>query len=292
MMEGEANKLSIVVPYFNMGKYIGETVQALEAADYPNKEILIINDGSTDLHSIKKLEEYRNRKGITVFDTANKGLAHARNYGAAKATGQYLAFLDADDVVEKDYYTKALKVLAHYSNVHFEGSTKIWPTFNPEPPILLFHNLVNSSALVYRRQAFLEKGQNDSQMTFTGLEDYESVLSLTAAGFRGVVLPEPLFRYRVRKDSMIRDVSKTKKLFLYQYISQKHKEFYASFAADLFNLSNTNGSGVSLDNPTLDYHLSDKIPLNGEISRKLITLIKKNRYAKRAAYRLYRLLNK
>ena len=91
---------------------------------------------------------------------------------------------------------------------------------------------------------------------------------------------------------MIRDVSKSKKLFLYQYISHKHKDSYASFAAELFNLSNTNGSGVSLDNPTLDYHLSDRIPLNNEISRRLITLIKKNRYAKKAAYRLYRFINK
>ena len=297
---GEKGLLSIVVPYYNMGKYIDETVQSIEDSDYASKEILIINDGSTDPQSIGKLDQYRNRKEIRVFDTQNKGLAHARNFGASQASGQFLAFLDADDVVEREYYTKALKVLAHYTNVYFvgcwtqyfEGSNKIWPTFNPEPPIILFHNLVNSSALIYKRQAFLEGGLNDAGMPFTGLEDYESVIALSAAGYRGVVLPEPLFRYRVRKDSMIRDVSKNKKLFLYQYISHKHKEFYASFAADLFNLSNTNGTGVSLDNPTLDYHLTDKMPFNSEVSRKLITLIKKNRYAKSAAYRLYRLLNK
>ena len=297
---GAEGLLSIVVPYYNMGRYIDETIQSLEAADYSHKEIIIINDGSTDADSLQKLEEYRSRQNIKVYDTPNKGLAHARNWGASLASGQFLAFLDADDVVEQDYYSKAVKVLSYSSNVHFvgcwtryfEGSTKIWPTFNPEPPILLYHNTVNSSALVYKRSAFLDKGLNDGQMTFTGLEDYESVIALTAAGYRGVVLPEPLFRYRVRKDSMIRDVSKSKKLFLYQYISQKHKDFYASFAADLFNLSNANGTGISLDNPTLDYHLSDKLPFNNELSRKVITLIKKNRYAKRAAYRLYRLLNR
>ncbi|HEY1116014.1 MAG TPA: glycosyltransferase [Chitinophagaceae bacterium] len=292
--------LSVIVPYYNMGKYIDDTIRSLENADYALKEILIINDGSTDPQSLEKLEAFRGRENIRVFDTPNRGLAHARNYGAAQAAGEFLAFLDADDVVEPDYYSKAIRVLAHYTNVHFvgcwtryfEGSTKIWPTFNPEPPILLFHNTVNSSALVYKRAAFLAKGLNDGNMVFTGLEDYESVVALTAAGFRGVVLPEPLFRYRVRKDSMIRAVSKNKKLLLYQYISHKHKEFYASFAAELFNLVITNGSGVSLDNPTLDYHLADKIPLNSEVSRKLIALIKKNKYAKRAAYRLYRLINK
>jgi glycosyltransferase involved in cell wall biosynthesis len=297
---GAIGLLSVVVPYFNMGRYIDETIKSLEAVDYRQKEILIVNDGSTDPQSISKLDAYRQRENFRVLDIANRGLAHARNYGAAKANGEFLAFLDADDLVEKDYYSKALKVLSRYADVHFvgcwtqyfEGSSRVWPTFNPEPPILLFHNTVNSSALVYKRQAFLDKGLNDGSMVFTGLEDYESVLALTAAGYRGVVLPEPLFGYRVRKDSMIRDVSKNKKLLLYQYISHKHKEFYASFAAELFNLSNTNGSGVSLDNPTLDYHLSDKIPLNNELSRKLITLIKKNRYAKRAAYRLYRLINK
>jgi glycosyltransferase involved in cell wall biosynthesis len=292
--------ISVVVPFYNMGKYIAATIASLAAVEYAEKEILIINDGSTDPHSLEVLQQYRGQPGITVYDTPNRGLAHARNFGASRANGTYLAFLDADDKVHPTYYAKAIRVLGYYGNVHFaaawtqyfEGSQKIWPTFMPEPPLILYHNLVNSSALVYKRASFLEAGINDRTMIFQGLEDYESVVSMVAGGFPGIALPEPLFQYRVRANSMIRGISRAKKLLLYQHISQKHNEFYGRFAADLFNLLNANGPGGTIDNPTLDYHLADKIPFGGKLAGKMIVWVKKNRYAKKLAYRVYRFINK
>src|SRR5205085_12241557 len=140
------------------------------------------------------------------------------------------------------------------------NSNNIWPAFQPEPPVILYHNLVNSSSLVYKREAFLAAGKNDSTMTFQGLEDYDSVISLLAAGFRGIAIPEALFNYRIRPDSMIRAISTSKKLYLYQHISEKHRQFYATFAAEVSNLLNANGPGISQDNPSLDHHLADRLP--------------------------------
>ncbi len=293
-------KLSVVVPYFNLGKYIDETISSIRESDYSDKEIIIVNDGSSDKESIVKLEGYRNSQGIKVVDTVNRGLANARNLGAQSASGKYLAFLDADDIVLPGYYSRAIAVLANYENVHFAGcwtqyfedSAKCWPTFSPEPPLILFHNLVNSSALVYQRKSFFQAGLNDTSMIFQGLEDYDSVISLVEKGFGGVAIPEALFKYRVRTDSMIRELSRAKKLVLYQQISNKHKQFYATFAADIFNLHNANGPGIALDNPSLDYHLTDKVPFKGLASQKLIKLIKRNRHAKAIAYKLYRILKK
>ena len=296
----EKNLLSIVVPYYNMGKYIEETIQSLLESDYPEKEILIINDGSTDELSLQKLHVYKNHPVIKIISGPNRGLAHTRNIGAENASGEYLAFLDADDKVAATYYSSAIQVLTHYTNVDFVGSwtgyfgnsKKIWPAFNPEPPVILYHNMVNSSALVYKRQSFLNGGRNDASMTFQGLEDYDSVLSLLSKGYNGVVLPEVLFQYRIRPDSMIRDISKAKKLFLYQHISHKYKNFYATFASDIFNLLNANGPGIYLDNPSLDHNLAEKLPFGGKLSVKLISIIKRNRYAKAFAYKIYRLIKK
>ncbi len=293
-------KLSIVVPYFNMGKYIDETIESITKAGYSNKEIIIINDGSSDEVSIAKLEQYRHTPGIRIIDTVNKGLASARNLGARECTGEFLAFLDADDTVHHDYYSRAITVLNQYENVHFAGcwtqyfdqSVRKWPGFLPEPPLILYHNLVNSSALVYKRDGFLAAGLNDTNMVFPGLEDYESVIAMTANGYSGVVIPELLFNYRVRNDSMIRAISKNKKLYLYQHISQKHKKFYSDYAVEVFNLSTANGSGILFDNPTLDLHLADNIPFGGKVSLKLIRLIKKNRHARKAAYKLYSYIKK
>jgi hypothetical protein len=90
---------------------------------------------------------------------------------------------------------------------------------------------------------------------------------------------------------MIRGISKTKKLLLYEYISKKHNRFYATFATDLFNLLNANGPGTALDNPTLDYHLTDKLPFGGKLARAVISKVKRNRLTKTVAYKIYRLLN-
>jgi glycosyltransferase involved in cell wall biosynthesis len=292
--------LSIVVPYYNMGTYIHETIQSILQSDYKFIEIIIVNDGSFDKNSIEQLDQYRQKENFKVIDTKNKGLAHARNFGAEMAQGEFLAFLDADDKVDATYYSKAVKVLMQYDNVYFTGcwtkyfdhSEKIWPAFMPESPIILCHNTTSSSSLVHKRKTFLKHGKNDSGMTFQGLEDYESIISLMATGCNGVVLPEVLFHYRVRPDSIIRDISKTKKLLLYQYIADKHKEFYATFAAEVFGLLNANGPGIFLDNPSLDYYLADKIPFAGSMSRKLIYLVKKNKLTRKIAYKIYRLLNR
>ena len=292
--------LSIVVPYYNMGQYIDETIQSLQLCSYADKEILIINDGSTDKLSLDKLNEYRQKKNLKVIDVKNSGLAKARNLGARNANGEFLAFLDADDTVKPGYYTRAIEVFRQYKNVHFAGcwvqyfgnSHNIWPAFMPEPPLILNHNMVNSSSLVYKRASFLAAGKNDPTMKFQGMEDYESVVSMLARGFGAVVIPETLFNYRVRSGSMFRTISKSKKLSLYQHISNKHKKFYATFAADIFTLLNANGPGILLDNPSLDHHLADKLPFGGKLSGKIIALIKRNHFVKSIAYKVYRLLKK
>lgn len=297
---GEPGKLSVVIPYYNLGAYIDETIRSIRNVDYKNIEIIIVNDGSTDRNSLAKLDAYRNANDIRVLDKENGGLGNARNYGAEKAGGEYLAFLDADDTIAVDYYSKAIKVFQQYSNVHFAGcwvkyfdkSTNMWPAFQPEPPVLLYHNMVNSSSLIYKRQSFLDAGQNDSRMKFQGLEDYDSVISMVKNGCGGVVLPEQLFNYRVRPDSMIRAISRPKKLFLFQHITASHKQFYATFAADTFNLQNANGPGIFMDNPSLDYHLVDQLPFGGKLAKKIIALIKRNELAKTTAYKIYKLLKK
>lgn len=298
--ESKNSKLSIVIPYYNLGLYLEDTIQSIRNSTYTDKEIIIVNDGSTDGHSLNVLNKFRDQAGIKVIDTINNGIAQARNIGIENATGNYIAFLDADDLVRQEYYSKGISVLEKYKNVHFVGSwiqyfgdsNHIWPAFNPEPPIILYHNLVNSSSLIYKKESLLLHGLNDDNMLFQGWEDYESVVSMIANDLYGVVLPETLFLYRIRKDSMIRHLSKAKKILLHQYISQKHWAVYKKFSVKVFNLQNANGPSIETDNPSLDYHLSDRIPWKGRSSQRIIKLIKKNKQIRNAAYQVYRLIKK
>lgn len=293
-------KLSIIIPYYNLGKYIDSTIRSVVESDYPDKEIIIINDGSSDADSLEKINRYRQVKDIRVIDSPSQGLAAARNLGLQNATGAYIAFLDADDKVEPDYYTKAITVLNQYSNVHFVGcwvkyfdeSGLIWPAFNPEPPLLLYHNLVNSSALIFKKASIRQPLFNDTGMPFPGMEDYESVVDMFERGCGGVVLPEILFNYRVRSSSMFRELTRAKKLILTQYIANKHKKIYSDFSTDIFGLCSANGTGIVLDNPTLDFHLADKLPFKGKMSLKVIRLIKQNKYLRTFAYKIYKLIKR
>ena len=296
---GDTGLLSVVVPYFNMGKYIDEAITSIDQSSYGNKEIIIVNDGSDDAKSLQVLNMLRTKRGIRIIDQPNMGLSTARNKGAQEAKGEYLAFLDADDKVASNYYQKAIDVLRQKSNVHFVGSwvqyfgesNGKWPAFTPAPPFILYHNMINSSSLVYKKESFLKHGLNDTAFLY-GMEDYDSVVNLVKNGFNGVVIPEFLFFYRVRRNSMARGFNKSNRLYLYQLLAEKHHEFYATFAAELFGLLNANGPGIFIDNPSLDYHLAERIPVKGKLSKKLIYLVKRNKFTRKAALKIYRLLNK
>jgi GT2 family glycosyltransferase len=255
----QAGLLSIVVPYYNMGAYLKESLASLTRARYEPREIIVVNDGCDDLDSIAVLYEAEREFPVQVLNKTNGGLASARNAGALQARGEFLAFLDADDLVDPDYYGMAVEMLRTYDNVSFVGCWAqffgglqgIWPAWNPEPPYILVHNSMHSSGLIFRRRDFLLHGRNDPAMLY-GMEDYDSVLGMVESGCHGVVLPHPLLHYRVRADSMSRQFNRNSVLYLYQLLAAKHRSFYAEYAPEVAALLNANGPAFLFDNPTLD----------------------------------------
>ncbi|HEX7905858.1 MAG TPA: glycosyltransferase [Chitinophagaceae bacterium] len=291
--------LSVVIPYYNMGDYIEECVRSVVRSDYLHKEIIIINDGSTDSKSIAALSQVEKKYPVSVYHKKNEGLSITRNFGAGKATGKYMAFLDADDTVEESYYSKAIKVLASYDNVHFVGcwvkyfgdNNECWPAFNPEPPYLLLHNMINSSALVYKKEAFLMHGLNVAELVY-GMEDWDSVINLVKNNCGGVVLPEVLYNYRIRKHSMARGFTRIKQLHLYRLIGNRHKDLYNAYGNEVAQLLNANGSGIGFDNPTKESNLGPLagLQLTGLLKEKIKHRIKRNKYLKQFAYKIYKQL--
>lgn len=289
--------LSIVIPYYNMGNYIEDTLQSLEKITYSNTEIIVINDGSDDENSIKKLGEIKGKYKLKVFDKDNEGLSLTRNFGAEKSSGEFIAFLDADDTVSPQYYENAITVLKKYNNVSFVGcwaqyfgtSNDTWPTFNPEPPYLLTHNMINSSALVYKKDDFINFGKNDPNLIY-GMEDYDSVISMVKNGARGVVFPELWWQYRIRPNSMAQSFNKNKELFLYQIISKKHQDFFDLYGNQVSNILNQNGPGINFNNPTFGLKtagIKQKL-----LSNKLIATLLKNNIIRNIAKKTYSYINK
>ena len=108
-------KVSIIVPVYNAEKYLRACLDSLAAQTLDDVEIIVVNDSSTD-GSLTIAEEFAMKHTLPtfrVYSTENRGASHARNYGAKRSHGEYLAFVDSDDVVEPDYcramYKKAVR---------------------------------------------------------------------------------------------------------------------------------------------------------------------------------------
>jgi glycosyltransferase involved in cell wall biosynthesis len=253
----QTGMLSVVVPFYNLGSYLQETLTSILAAVRPPYEVIIINDGSTDIASLALLKEIESRgmENVRVVHTDNQGLASARNTGAEHARGEFLSFVDADDIVEEGFFAQALALLQRYANVtfvyswvrYFGEATEIWPTWNAEFPYLLSHNML-TPLVVLRRSAFLQWARNTPAMEYS-LEDYEGWVGLVEAGGVGVSLARPLVRYRVRAGSMYRSANRNQLLYLYDVITQRHPEAYRQWGVELFNLQNANGPGYAWNHP-------------------------------------------
>ena len=101
--------ISIIVPVYNVEKYLNECIDSIIAQTYSNIEIILVNDGSTDA-SGKICDEYEKKDSrIKVIHQDNAGLSAARNAGMAVATGEYLYFVDSDDYVDEKLCEKCIE---------------------------------------------------------------------------------------------------------------------------------------------------------------------------------------
>ena len=259
--EGEKDLLSIVIPYYNLAKTLPETIESIKESEYKKYEIIIVNDGSTDKESIDLLKEYENDEKIRILNIENKGLANARNVGAEAAKGEFVAFIDADDKIDKTFYRRAIDILHQYQNVsyvyswvqYFKGSSAVWPTFNIHIPYLLCANMLAAYSVI-RKNDFLNFGKNRIKMEY-GMEDYDGWVSLAEHGCLGVSIPETLNLYRVRKDSMSRQFNKKMRIYLYQISRDGHEKIFEKYSKDIYMLLLTNGQPFYWNNPTTPVYL-------------------------------------
>lgn len=126
-------KISVIVPVYNMEKYLEKCLDSLVNQTLKEIEIIAVNDGSKD-KSINILKKYSKKyKNIKIYDHDNQGISKTRNFGIEKATGEYIAFIDSDDYVDtrmfEIMYKKAKKdnldiVVCDYYN-YYENKNKI-----------------------------------------------------------------------------------------------------------------------------------------------------------------------
>ena len=202
-------RISVLMPCFNHGAFIAEAVDSVLAQSFQDFEIIVVDDGSTEPATRAALSRLAGPR-TTVLTTANRGLPAARNQAARHASGEFYCALDADDKLAPAWFEKAVRVLDDRPDVMFVShwletfGDERW-TWTPERcdlASLLARNAVNGAALV-RRGVFESAGGYDETMR-EGCEDWDFWLRLVERGFHGIIIPEVLFYYRRRSDSMSR----------------------------------------------------------------------------------------
>jgi glycosyltransferase involved in cell wall biosynthesis len=198
--------VTVVIPVYNGERFIRRAVDSILNQTYPVSQIIIVDDGSKD--RTREIVENEYGEQVTLLCQKNGGPAKARNAGLRVATGEFIAFLDADDWWEPEKLTTQIRVLqqhpeavgnytglrvmsdqgAHLIDLKPVDHTTLWPTLrwcNPGIP---------PSSVLLRRSALdkLERGFDERQM---GSEDWNLWFRLVATG-SFCVCPEPLTDYR------------------------------------------------------------------------------------------------
>lgn len=109
-------KISVIVPCFNQGRFLDGCLNSLIKQNYVNWECILVNDGSTDNTEEKSLEWQKKDDRIKYVKKENGGLSSARNFGLQHATGDYIQFLDGDDFLAPEKFSKSIACISNIEN--------------------------------------------------------------------------------------------------------------------------------------------------------------------------------
>lgn len=227
--------VSIITPCFNHGQYLEDAINSIPYNKLGYEiEHIIINDGSTDEDTIKKITEI-NDTHIKVIHQDNQGLAAARNAGIAIALGKYIIPLDADNKLHENYLIKAIEILENdiaidvvYGDMYaFENETWINRPGEFDIVKILTNNYIDACA-VFRKACYQKFGLYDGNKLY-GYEDWDMWINLYFKGARFHYLKDIGFWYRVTNMSMLRTIGVQKFEEVRNYVFKKYAREITEF---------------------------------------------------------------
>ncbi|MGL4865840.1 MAG: glycosyltransferase family 2 protein [Cetobacterium sp.] len=214
----EKNKISVIIPCYNIEEYIENTVKSVLSQTYKNIEIIAIDDGSIDktLQKLQKLSAEDKR--LKVYTKKNEGVSKTRNKGLELSTGDYIYFLDGDDTIEVNFFQDAVKklknedvefVVANYQIINEKNQTlKKYDNkdelricnLNLLEELFLGKKYINISSIILKKDSigkikFLEKLKIGEDIDFIRKVLIENINKKT------YIIPKYYFKYLKRQNS-------------------------------------------------------------------------------------------
>ena len=210
-------RVSVVIPTFNCERFIGRTVDSALRQTYRDFEIIVVDDGSTD-GTQAVLEQYG--AALHYMRQSNQGASAARNAALSCATGEYIAYLDADDLWEPRKLARQVEYLDANLSCGFvhtevavidEQDRVLHARFNQETARtvpqgrclrdILQRSHIQTLTVLERRSAFEDAGKFDLRLPVA--QDYLHWIQVVLQGYEVGYLPEPLGQYRWRAGSLM-----------------------------------------------------------------------------------------
>ena len=200
----EPTLISVVVPAYNPGEELLETLASVEAQSHADWELILVDDGTERDESRTLIGEIQRRGDarIRVVHQENRGLAGARNTGFRHARGEYVVPLDADDQLGPTMLATCLAEMRSHPEAGFAYfDYRVFGDRNyvETPGEFNFYRLLNENFLAHccflPKRAWEVCGGYDERHRW-GYEDWSFYINLAKNGFYGLYIPEPLFRYR------------------------------------------------------------------------------------------------
>ena len=250
-------KVSIIVPVYNVEKYLKKCLDSLINQTLKEIEIIIVNDGSPD-NSQKIIDDYKEKypQKIASFIKENGGQGEARNYGLKKSHGEFIGYVDSDDYVELDMYEKLYnKAIQNNSDIVICGSYNILE--NGHKTIDLEESYVNDIQInallgkkavwnkIYRRELLLEN--NLSFRCKLWYEDFDFTIKTLSKTKNISYVNEPLYNYLIRNGSTMNNSNIDRNLEILEAFNEiinlnkqdEYKEIITFLAIDHIYISTT-----------------------------------------------------
>lgn len=221
-------RVSVIIPVYNGEKYISETVNSVIAQTYTDYELILVNDGSKDTTG-QILESFSNDR-IKVLHIENSGVSNARNIGYAESAGDYIAFLDADDLWLPERLQETVAYLDEHKEVGLvhthmavidEKSQKTGEVFagkegNILEDLLLWNGccIPAPSSILVRREVMEEIDLFDTNLSTAA--DQEIFFRIANVYKIGMV-NQPLGLYRIHGENMHLNIARMEKEHVYTY---------------------------------------------------------------------------
>lgn len=235
------NKVSVIIPCYNQSEFISEAIQSVKASTFQDVEIIVINDGSSDIKPEDLNNLLNDFSNIKIIHQNNQGVCKARNNGINIASGEYILPLDADDKIEPSYIEKAVRILDENTKIgvvyceaeYFGTKSGKWNLKPATISNMLVQNRIFATSM-FRKSDF-EKIGGYKEEAELGCEDWDLWLSFIEAGYETYKIPETLFFYRKHLATRTQEALKfTKYIEIRKNIIKLHKDLYKKHFFKIF----------------------------------------------------------